>query len=75
MLLGGLLMVLLVVALNKSVDKKEDTVKKQTRIVKMKKVEKTVVKKQKPKRQAKARRTKTAPKVQPPDLSSMVGGD
>ena len=74
MLLGGLLMVLLVVALNKSVDKKEDTVKKQTRIVKMKKVEKTVVKKQKPKRQAKARRTKTAPKVQPPDLSSMVGG-
>lgn len=74
MLLGGMLMVLLVVALNKSVDKKEDTVKRQTRIVKMKKVEKKIVKKEKPKAAARTRRTKTASKAQPPDLSAMIGG-
>ena len=74
MLLGGMLMVLLVVALNKSVDKKEDAVKKQTRIVKMKKTEKKAVKKEKPKAKAKVRRTKAAPKAQPPDLSAMIGG-
>ena len=74
MLLGAMMMVLLVVALNKSVDKKEDAVKKQTRIVKMKKTEKKVVEKEKPKAKPKASRTKAAPKAQPPDLSSMIGG-
>ena len=74
MLLGGMLMVLIVVSLNKSVDKKEDTVKKQTRIVKMKKTEKKVVKREKPKATTKTRRTNAAPKAQPPDLSAMIGG-
>jgi len=74
MLMGGLLMVLIVVSLNKSVDEKEDAVKKQTRIVTMKKVEKKVVQKEKPKAQKKARRTQSAPKAQPPDLSAMIGG-
>ena len=74
MLLGGLLMVLLVVALNKSVDKKEDVIKRQTRIVKMKKTEKKVVKKEKPKEQTVKRRAKAAPKAAPPDLSAIIGG-
>lgn len=67
-------MVLLVVTLNKSVDKKEENVNKQTRIVKMKKVEKKVVKREKPKAKPEAKRAKTAPKGQPPDLSAMIGG-
>jgi len=74
MLVGGMLMVLLVVALNKSVDKKEDAVNKQTRIVKVKKTEKKVVKKEKPKTKKNVRRTKATSKAPPPDLSAMIGG-
>jgi len=74
MLLGGMLMVLLVVALNNSVDNKEDTAKNQKRIVKVEKTEKKVVKKEKPKEEKKARRSKSAPKALPPDLSAMIGG-
>ena len=74
MLLGGMLMVLLVVALNKSVDKKEDALNKQTRIVQVKKTEKKVVKKEKPKTKKNVRRTKAASKAPPPDLSAMIGG-
>jgi len=74
MLLGGMLMVLLIVALNKSVDKEEDAVKKQTRIVKVNKTEKKVVKKEKPKTKKNVRRTKATSKAPPPDLSAMIGG-
>ncbi len=74
MLLGGTLMVLLVVALSKSVDRKEDTVKKQTRIIKMEKTTKETVKKEKPKERPRTRRDKAAPKAHPPDLSAMIGG-
>jgi protein TonB len=74
MLLGGLLMVLIVVALNKSVDKKDDAVKKQTRIVKMDRIDKKVVQPEKPKEKPKTRRPQTTPKAQPPDLSAMIGG-
>lgn len=74
MLFGGMLMVLLIVALNKSVDKKEDAVKKQTRIVKVEKTEKKVVKKEKPERKKQVRRTRAAPQAPPPDLSAMIGG-
>jgi protein TonB len=74
MLLGGMLMVLLVVALNKSVDKNADAVNKQTRIVKVKKTEKKVVKKEKPKTKKNVRRTKATSKAPPPDLSAMIGG-
>jgi protein TonB len=74
MLLGGLLMVLLVVALNKSVDKKEDTVKKQTRIVKVDKVDKKVVQPEKPKEKPQTRRSRATSKAQPPDLGAMIGG-
>jgi len=74
MLLGGFFMVLIVVSLSKSVDKKEDTVKQQTRIVATKKIEKKVVKREKPKEISTAKRTETAPKVQPPDIGAMIGG-
>lgn len=74
MLFGGLLMVLLVVSLNKSVDEKEDGVKKQTRIVTMKKTKEKVVKKEAPKTKARSNRSKEISKAQPPDLSSMIGG-
>lgn len=74
MLLGGFLMVLLVVALSDSVNKKEDTVKKQTRIVKMEKAKKETVKEERPKERPQTRRVKAAPNAQPPDLSAMIGG-
>ncbi|MFZ2631051.1 MAG: TonB family protein [Desulfosalsimonadaceae bacterium] len=74
MLLGGVLMVLLIAALNKSVDLKEDSVKKQTRIVKMEKAPKEAVKQEKPKERPQARRVKASSKAQPPDLSNMIGG-
>jgi len=74
MLLGGFLMVMLVVALSNSVNKEEDTVKKQTRIVKMEKARKETVKKEKPKERPQTRRAKAAPNAQPPDLSAMIGG-
>ncbi len=74
MLLGGMLMVLLIVALNKSVDQKEEAVKKQTRIVKVEKREKKVVEKQKPETKKKVRRNRAAPEAPPPDLSAMIGG-
>src|SRR6056297_1050214 len=74
MLLGGMLMMLLIVALYKSVDKEEDAVKKQTRIVKVNKTEKKVVKKEKPKTKKNVRRTKATSKAPPPDLSAMIGG-
>jgi protein TonB len=73
MLFGGLLMVQGVVTLNKTVDAKEEVVKQQTRIVKMKKAKKQVVKKEKPKARPK-RRAKASPKVQPPVLSAAFGG-
>jgi protein TonB len=74
MLLGGMLMVLLISALNKSVDKKEDTVKKQTRIVKIEKTQKETVKEEKPKERPQTRRVKAVSKAHPPDLSAMIGG-
>lgn len=74
MLLGGFLMVMLVVSLSNSVNKEEDTVKKQTRIVKMEKARKETVKKEKPKERSQTRLAKAAPNAQPPDLSAMIGG-
>ncbi len=62
-----------VVTLNKAVDAKEEVVKKQTRIVKMKKTKKQVVKKEEPKPRPK-RRTKASPNVRPPVLSAALGG-
>ncbi len=73
MLLGGLLMVQVVVMLNKAVDPKEEVVKKQTRIVKMKKTKKQVVKKENPKPRPK-RTAEASPKVRPPVLSAAFGG-
>jgi protein TonB len=73
MLLGGLLMVQVVVALNKAVDQKEEAAKKQTSIVKMKKTKKQVVKKEEPKPRAK-RRAEASAKVRPPVLSAAFGG-
>jgi len=71
MLLGGILMVTLIVSLNKMVDKKEGVLKKQTRIVKLKKTQKQLVQqaKAKPKRKSKAKDT-----VEPPDLGPLIGG-
>jgi protein TonB len=73
MMFGGLLMVQAVVTLNKPVDAKEEVLKQQTRIVKMKKDKKQVVKKEKPKTRPK-RTGKVSPKVQPPVLSADFGG-
>jgi protein TonB len=73
MLFGGLLMVQGVVTLNKTVDAKEEVVKQQTRIVKMKKAKKQVVKKEKPKARPK-RRAKASTNVRPPVLSAAFGG-
>lgn len=74
MLLGGLLMIMLVVAFNKSVDKKENAAKSRTRIVKVKNTEKKVAKQVASKTKPKPKIKKTAPKIQPPDLSDMIGG-
>jgi protein TonB len=73
MMFGGLLMVQAVVTLNKPVDAKEEVLKQQTRIVKMKKDKKKVVKQEKPKARPK-RTAKASPKVQPPVLSADFGG-
>lgn len=73
MLLGGLLMALLVVSFSKTVDRKEDVLKKQTRIVKMKETKKKVTKKEAPKAAPK-KVTRKTPKAQPPDLTSIIGG-
>jgi protein TonB len=74
MLMGGFLMVMLVVALSKSVNKEEDSVKKQTRIVKMEKTDKKTVKEERPKERPRTNRVKSSPNAQPPDLSAMIGG-
>lgn len=73
MLLGGLLMVFLVVNFNPGIDKKEEVQKRQTRIVKVKKMRKSVPKKAQPKEKVHAK-PRTAPKIQPPDLDSLIGG-
>lgn len=62
-----------VVTLNKAVDAKEEVVKQQTRIVKMKKAKKQAVKKEEPKARPK-RSTKASPSVRPPVLSAAFGG-
>jgi len=71
MLFGGLLMVQVVVTLNQAVDAREEVVKQQTRIVKMKKAKKQVVKKEEPKARPK-RRAKASPNVRPPVLSAAL---
>ena len=62
-------MMILVVAFNKNVDKKEQAKKEPMRYVKVKKVQQEI-KKPKPKPKPK----KTTPKAPLPDLSSMLGG-
>ena len=73
MLIGCLLMVLLVVTFNKGIDKKEDAVKRQTRILKIEKTEKKVAQKQKPEKKPEPK-PKTAPQAPPPDLGAIIGG-
>jgi len=73
MLIGCLLMVLLVVTFNKGIDKKEDAVKHQTRILKIEKTEKKVAQKQKPEKKPEPK-PKTTPQAPPPDLGAIIGG-
>ena len=73
MLLGGMLMILLVVSFSKTVNKKADIQKMQTRIVKVKEIQKPAAKKEAPKPEHKSLKQKT-PKAQPPDLTSIIGG-
>ncbi|HHB94294.1 MAG TPA: energy transducer TonB [Campylobacterales bacterium] len=72
MLLGGLFMMILVVAFNKPVKKKEEKVKKETRYVKMEK--KAVKKASKPKPKPKPKAKKAPPKAPLPNLGSALGG-
>ncbi len=64
-------MVILVVAFNKTVKKKEEKVKKPTRYVEMKK---TVKKTTKPKPKPKPKPKKAPPKAPLPNLNSLLGG-
>lgn len=71
MLLGGLLMVVLVVSFNKSVQEKEPVVKKEIRQIKAEKTKKVTAKpKPKPKPKPKAAR----PKAPLPNMNSLLGG-
>ncbi|MBN2817111.1 MAG: TonB family protein [Campylobacterales bacterium] len=71
MLLGGLLMVILVVSFNKSVQEKEPVVKKEIRQIKAEKQQqKTTKPKPKPKPKPKAAR----PKAPLPNMNSLLGG-
>ncbi|HIM94007.1 MAG TPA: energy transducer TonB [Campylobacterales bacterium] len=72
MLFGALLMVVLVIAFNKPVKKKEDKVKKETRYVKMDK--KAVKKKSKPKPKPKPKPQKAPPPAPMPNLGSALSG-
>ena len=71
MLFGGLLMLVLVVSFNKSVDKKEEVQKKPIRHIKSEK--KQQQKSTKPKPKPKPKRKKSTPKAPAPDISSMLG--
>lgn len=70
MLLGGLLMIILVVSFNKSVEEKEPVVKKEVRQIKTEKKQKQAAKpKPKPKPKPKAAR----PKAPLPNMNSLLG--
>lgn len=71
MLFGGLLMVILVVSFNKSVQEKEPVVKKEIRQIKANKTKKQTTKpKPKPKPKPKA----SQPKAPLPNMNSLLGG-
>jgi len=70
MLLGGLLMVILVVSFNKSVQDKESVVKKEVRQIKAKKSQKKTIK---PKPKPKSKPKKARPKAPLPNMNSLLG--
>ncbi len=72
MFLGGLLMVVLVVGFHKSIKKKEDKVRKETRYVKMEK--KAIKKAAKPKPKPKPKPKKAPPPAPMPNLGSALSG-
>ena len=71
MLFGALLMVILVVSFNKSVQEKEPKVKKEIRQIK---ATKTQTKANKPKPKAKPKPKRSQPKAPLPNISSLLGG-
>lgn len=71
-LLGGVLMITLVSLLNKEVGKKEEVIKKKSRIVDVKTKKKPPQSKPKPK--PKPKRKKATPKAPLPNLNSIAGG-
>jgi len=71
MLFGGLLMMVLVVSFNKSVQKKEDVVKKEIRHIAHKKTQKKATK---PKPKPKPKPKKSTPKAPLPNMNSLLGG-
>ena len=71
MLFGGLLMVILVVSFNKSVQEKEATVKKDIRQISAKKTKKQALK---PKPKSKPKPKKAQPKAPLPNMNSLLGG-
>ena len=71
MLFGALLMVILVVSFNKSVQEKEPKVKKEIRQIKAAKTQK---KANKPKPKAKPKPKRSQPKAPLPNMNSLLGG-
>lgn len=71
MLLGGLLMVILVVSFNKSVEEKEPVVKKEVRQIKAEQKQKQA---QKPKPKPKPKPKASQPKAPLPNMNSLLGG-
>jgi len=71
MLLGGLLMVILVVSFNKSVQDKEPVVKKEVRQIKAEKKQKKAAK---PKPKPKPKPRAAQPKAPLPNMNSLLGG-
>ena len=73
MLLGAAIMITLVVLLNKTLEPKEETVKKPMRYVEVKKTKK-VASKPKPKPKPKPKKAKSAPKPPLPSFNSSLNG-
>jgi protein TonB len=74
MVIGGLVMMVLVVSLNKAVEEKEEVVKEQTRIVAVKNKQKQVTQKQETQKAPKKAQKTTAKAAPLPDLAGIMGG-
>jgi protein TonB len=74
MMIGGLVMMVLVVSLNKAVEEKEEVAKEQTRIVAVKNQQQQVTQKTETKTAPKKAQKTTAKAAPLPDLGGIIGG-